>query len=137
EMRISPAVMLDAMVRPARAHRKLLGGARALVEALARCRLGVDPAATRPRASALGVVGETEIYVALEGLVDLDAERQRLDKEIRRAEEAIGFTRAKLTRPEFVERAPAEVVEKEREKLAAEEARRAKLVASLGWLAGA
>ena len=137
EMRISPAVTLDARVRPARAHAKLLGGARALVEALARCRLDVDAAATRPQAAALGIVGETEIYVALEGLVDLDAERGRLDKEIRRLDEAIAFTRAKLARPEFVERAPAEVVEKEREKVAAEEARRAKLVASRGWLAGA
>jgi valyl-tRNA synthetase len=137
EMRISPAVTLDATARPSRAHGKLLGAARTLVDALARCRLTVDAHAVRPRAAALGVVGETEIHVALEGLVDLEAERQRLDKEIRRAEETIGFTRGKLARPDFVERAPAEVVQKEREKLAAEEARRSKLVASLGWLAGA
>jgi valyl-tRNA synthetase len=97
----------------------------------------VDPRATRARASALGVVGETEIYIALEGLVDLEAERQRLDKEIRRAEEAIAFTRAKLARADFVERAPAGIVDKEREKLAADEARRDKLRASLGWLGDA
>src|SRR5439155_717011 len=79
--------------------------------------LTVDPRATRPRNSALGVVGGTELHVALEGVVDLAAERQRLEKEIRRAEEAIAFGRAKLARPEFAERAPAEIVEKEREKL--------------------
>jgi len=94
----------------------------------------VDPRATRPRASALGVVGGTEVYVALEGVVDLAAERQRLEKEIKRAEEAIAFGRGKLSRPEFAERAPADVVEKEREKVAAQEALREKLVASLGWV---
>ena len=91
-------------------------------------------AASRPRGSALGVVGDIEVYVALEGVLDLAAERQRLEKEIRRAEEAIAFGRAKLARPEFTERAPAEVVDKEREKLAQQEALRDKLVASLGWV---
>jgi valyl-tRNA synthetase len=42
--------------------------------------------------------------------------------------------RTKLGRPDFVERAPAEIVEKEREKLAEQEALHAKLTASLGWL---
>ena len=104
------------------------------MQSLARATLTVDARATRPRASALGVVGGTELYVALEGVVDLGAERQRLEKEIRRAEEAIAFGRAKLGRPEFAERAPAEIVEKEREKLVEQEALRAKLVASLEWV---
>jgi valyl-tRNA synthetase len=104
------------------------------VETLARATLTIDPSASRPRSSALGVVGGTELYVALEGVVDLAAERQRLEKEIRRADEAISFGRAKLERPEFAQRAPADIVEKEREKVAAQEALRAKLVASLEWV---
>ena len=104
------------------------------MQSLARATLTVDPRATRPRNSALGVVGGTELHVALEGVVDLAAERQRLEKEIRRAEEAIAFGRAKLARPEFAERAPAEIVEKEREKLVEQEALRDKLVASLEWV---
>jgi valyl-tRNA synthetase len=80
------------------------------------------------------VAGQSEIYVHLEGLVDLSAERQRLEKEIKRLGEAIAFTRAKLARPEFTERAPAEIVDKEREKLGEQEALHAKLVASLSWV---
>jgi valyl-tRNA synthetase len=80
------------------------------------------------------VVGESEIYVDLTGIVDLAAERERLTKEIKRAEEAIGFARAKLQRPDFTERAPAEIVTKERDRLAQQEALRAKLVASLAWV---
>jgi valyl-tRNA synthetase len=134
EMRVPPGVTLAVTAKTAGTHGALLRQHAALVQALARATLTVDPRATRPRASALGVVGGTELYVTLEGVVDLGAERQRLEKEIRRAEEAIAFGRAKLARPEFAERAPAEIVEKEREKLVEQEALRDKLVASLEWV---
>ena len=134
EMRVPPGVTLAVTAKTAGTHGALLREHAALVQALARATLTVDPRAARPRASALGVVGGTELYVTLEGVVDLGAERQRLEKEIRRAEEAIAFGRAKLARPEFAERAPAEIVEKEREKLVEQEALRDKLVASLEWV---
>jgi valyl-tRNA synthetase len=134
EMRLSPAQSLTATVKAAPADEALLRAHAGLVEALARARVSVDPRATRPRASALGVVGQSEIYVELEGLVDLGAERQRLEKEIKRVGEAIAFTRAKLSRADFTERAPAEIVEKERDKLTEQEALHAKLVASLSWV---
>ncbi len=134
EMRLSPAQTLTATVKAAPADEPLLRTAIALVETLARARVTIDPAAARPRASALGVVGQSEVYVELEGLVDLAAERQRLEKEIKRIGDAIAFTRGKLARPDFTERAPAEIVDKEREKLAEHEALHAKLVASLSWV---
>jgi valyl-tRNA synthetase len=134
EMRIAPAQTLAVTVKAAPADEPWLRAHAGLIESLARARVTVDPRATRPRASALGVAGESELYVELEGLVDLAAERQRLEKEIRRTAEGIAFARGKLARPDFTERAPAEIVEKEREKLAAQEALHAKLVASLSWV---
>jgi len=134
EMRVPPGATLAVTAKTAGAHGALLRAHAPLVQSLARATLTVDPRAARPRASALGVVKGTELYVALEGVVDLAAERQRLEKEIRRAEEAIAFGRAKLARPEFAERAPADIVEKEREKVAEQEALREKLVASLEWV---
>jgi valyl-tRNA synthetase len=134
EMRVPPGVTLTTIAKTAGTHTTLLREHAPLVQSLARATLTVDPGASRPRNSALGVVGASELYVALEGVVDLAAERQRLEKEIRRAEEAIAFGRAKLARPEFAERAPADVVEKEREKVAAQESLRDKLVASLEWV---
>jgi valyl-tRNA synthetase len=133
-MHISPAQVLTVTLRPARGVGELFTEHAALVESLARIRLVVDPRATRPKSSALAVVGGTEIYVDLAGIVDVAAERQRLEKEIRKADESIAFLRAKLARPEFVERAPAEIVERERVRLAEQETLRAKLTASLGWL---
>ena len=63
------------------------------------------------------------MYVDLAGVVDLVAERQRLAKEIAKVDEAIAFVAGKLARPEFVERAPGEIVERERTRLAEQRAR--------------
>jgi valyl-tRNA synthetase len=134
EMRLSPAQSLTVSVKTAAADEPLLRAHVGLIEALARAKITIDPRAVRPPASALGVVGASEMYVELAGLVDLAAERQRLEKEIKRTVDAIAFTRGKLARPDFTERAPAEIVDKEREKLAEHEALHAKLVASLSWV---
>ena len=134
EMRIGPGTTLDVTVKPHGDDATAFTHHRALIEALGRATMTVDPAATRPKGSALGVVGASELYVALAGVVDVTAERQRLQKEIKKANDTIGFTRTKLGRPDFVDRAPAEIVEKEREKLVEQEALHAKLIASLGWL---
>jgi valyl-tRNA synthetase len=72
--------------------------------------------------------------VHLEGVVDLSAERNRLAKEIERAEKEIAFLDGKLARRDFVERAPAEVVERERARLAEQLRIRDKLSASLATI---
>ncbi len=134
EMHISPAQTLTTILRPGAGAGAFFQEHAALVESLARVRLLVDPDARRPRGSALAVAGGAELYVDLAGVVDLAAERQRLGKEIRKVGETIAFLAAKLGRPEFVDRAPTEVVERERARLHEQEALRAKLTASLGWL---
>jgi valyl-tRNA synthetase len=134
EMRIGPGTTLNVMVRPHGDDAAVFTTHRALIEALARATLTVDPDATRPKGSALGVAGGSELYVALAGVVDVTAERQRLQKEIKKTSDTIGFARTKLARPDFVDRAPAEIVAKEREKLAEQDALLVKLTASLGWL---
>ena len=134
EMGISPGVTLTATLRPARDAAALFIAATPLIETLARVRLRIDPRASRPRNSELAVVAGSEIYVELAGVIDPAAERARRQKEIGRLTESVEFRRAKLARPEFVERAPAEIVARERERLAADEALLEKLTASLGWI---
>jgi valyl-tRNA synthetase len=135
EMRIPPSQALTVRIRPTAEHAADLAETVPLVEALTRARVVVDPAAVRPPQSALAVVGATEIFVDLTGVVDLAAERARLQKEVGRVDESIRFLTSKLERPEFVERAPAAVVDKERERLEEQRAIRAKLEASLAWIA--
>ncbi|RZZ89435.1 valine--tRNA ligase [Pseudoxanthomonas winnipegensis] len=67
-------------------------------------------------ASAAAVVGELRLLVPLEGLVDLDAERARLDKEIARVAGEREKSEAKLAK--FSDKVPAAVVEQERVRLA-------------------
>ncbi|QNP41400.1 valine--tRNA ligase [Lysobacter solisilvae (ex Woo and Kim 2020)] len=68
-------------------------------------------------ASAAAVVGELHLLVPLEGLVDLSAERTRLDKELKRVEGEIAKCQNKLASDTFVANAPAAVVEQERKRL--------------------
>ncbi|WDJ90517.1 valine--tRNA ligase [Xanthomonas campestris] len=67
--------------------------------------------------AAAAIVGELTLLVPLEGLVDMDAERTRLDKEIKRVESEIGKCNGKLGNATFVQNAPAAVVEQERARL--------------------
>jgi len=71
---------------------------------------------TKTKASASAIVKSSEIYVPLEGLIDLDVERQRLQKEITRLEGSLAGIEKKLSNEKFVNGAPAEVVGKERAK---------------------
>jgi valyl-tRNA synthetase len=54
---------------------------------------------------------EVETYIRLEGLVDVDAEKPRINKAIAELESGIAQSRGKLSNQDFRERAPAEVVE--------------------------
>ena len=70
----------------------------------------------KPQAAASVVVGRHEVFVPLAGMIDLDVERARLEKEIAQKERFLTSVERKLQNEQFVAKAPAEVVEKERRK---------------------
>jgi valyl-tRNA synthetase len=85
----------------------------------------LDPAAAAasPTARALaGVSGELQVLLPLEGLVDLDALRGRLEKDIAKAEKEIAGLSGRLANPNFADKAPPEVVAECRANLAEAEA---------------
>ncbi len=69
-------------------------------------------------AAATALVGKMEILIPLEGLIDKDAEIARLDKEISKLDKIIKQSAGKLSNENYVAKAPADVVAKERGKLA-------------------
>jgi valyl-tRNA synthetase len=73
----------------------------------------------------------------LKGVIDLSAEKARLDKEIAKAEADIKRVDAKLSNEKFVANAPEEIVEEEREKREAAVARKAKFLEALDRLKNA
>ena len=70
----------------------------------------------KPPMSASAAIKDCEIFIPLEGVIDLDAERTRLNKEIARMEQSILGVRKKLSNESFANNAPKDVVERERQK---------------------
>ncbi len=70
-----------------------------------------------PPTSAEVQIGKLKVFVDLEGLIDVDAEIQRLDKQQERLTGSINGKEKKLGNQSFVQRAPADVVQRERDAL--------------------
>jgi len=71
-----------------------------------------------PRENAMVLVlKETEVIIPMEGMVDVEAERKRLQKEIERSQAEVGRLEARLKDESFMTRAPAAVIDKEQNKL--------------------
>jgi len=77
--------------------------------------------------SATQLVGAMEVLVPMSGLIDKAAEIARLEKEVQKLDKEIQRLQGKLGNAGFLDKAPAEVVAKEQEKLAAQQAALAKL----------
>ena len=90
----------------------------------------------KPRASAAVVVGASEVFVPLAGMIDLGQERERLGREIAQKTGFLKSVEGKLGNESFTARAPAEVVEKERQKAADARAEIERLQANLADLDG-
>jgi valyl-tRNA synthetase len=71
-----------------------------------------------PPAAATALLGATRLLVPMQGLIDVAAERSRLEKQVQRAETDLGRTRAKLGNEKFVNNAPADVVTQEQQRAA-------------------
>jgi valyl-tRNA synthetase len=110
---------------------------RALLDFLARTEsiTVLAPGDNGPE-SATALVGQMKILIPLAGLIDKTAELARLDKEMARLRQDIERTEQKLTNPNFVDRAPAAVVDKERTKIAQAQAAFADLSAQAARIRG-
>jgi valyl-tRNA synthetase len=130
EMDIAPGKPLAILVQDASAQDQTrLNEHRATLNSLARLEsVEVLTADTTAPESATALVGSMKILIPMAGLIDKDAELQRLQKEIGKVESEIKRLQGKLNNPNFVERAPEAVVAKEQEKLNEVETRQQQLI---------
>jgi valyl-tRNA synthetase len=136
EMGISPAKEIAAVMRLTDARtttsvERYAGYMKRLAHVSS---LTVAHGGTRPKHTASAVVQGEEIFVPLEGLIDIDIEKVRLQKEIDRIAGILANIRLKLESEGFVSKAPKEVVEREREKQSRFEMNLQKLQRSLKQL---
>ena len=113
----------------------VLSANAAIISASTRCTVLVSTDCARPSHAAASVVEGNELFIQLEGLISFEKERFRLQKEIGSISSYVGSLRKKLANEGFVANAPAEVIEKERAKLAEAERNLEKLGRNLEVLA--
>ena len=130
EMKISMAKRIDIIVQNASAEDlRRLSDFEPLLNKLAKLEsVRVLASGEEAPMSATTLVGEMQVLVPMAGLIDKDAELARLDKEIQRLSGEVQRVGGKLANEGFVAKAPAEVLDKERAKLAEAEQALAKLV---------
>jgi valyl-tRNA synthetase len=119
EMGITPSKDIDLRIRFHDSRRLAsIGKYTNYLQRLARVRTVQHLQGTEhPKASASAVVDGEEVFVPLEGVIDLNLERARIQKEIERVTAMLEGVRKKLGNDSFVSKAPKEVVENERSKL--------------------
>jgi valyl-tRNA synthetase len=117
ELGLDPARRLPLIV--VSGERAVLIHAQAsVISALARVDLAVHEQLDQTPSQALhAALPGVTLYLPLEGVIDLDVERERLGKEIAAAQKVGSGLRARLSNAQFLERAPADVVQKERDRL--------------------
>jgi valyl-tRNA synthetase len=117
ELNVPPATEIRISLQQDPGFLSKLAGSEELLKKL--CKVGeTATASARPPKTALAVVGGGEVYIHLEGLIDLTAESARQEKEAVKLEKYVQAIEGKLSNEQFVSRAPAEVITGEKAKLA-------------------
>ncbi|WP_272990627.1 valine--tRNA ligase, partial [Spongiibacter tropicus] len=131
EMNVPPSKALNIILKNLGADdQRRLDDNRQFLTKLAKLEsIQVLGSGEEPPMAATQLIGDMELLVPMAGLIDKDAELGRLDKELAKLEKDIQRLADKLGNPGFVDKAPAAVVEKEQDKLQAQQHQRDRLQA--------
>ncbi|MBD3219725.1 valine--tRNA ligase [bacterium] len=137
ELNVQPGKRGAGILRVAdEARASVLGAVAGRIELLTKLEsVTVAVGGEDPQPAGAGVAGDVEVFLPMAGLVDLDKERGRLQKELGKIEGWLKGCRAKLANPKFVDNAPDDVVQKQRDLLAENEDKATKLRERLDALA--
>ena len=129
EMDISPSKSLPVLLKNVNENdQRRLTENKQFLSALAKLEtITVLDDSEQAPASASAVVGDLSVLIPMAGLIDKAAELARLDKAIEKLEKDAARTRGKLSNENFVGKAPAAVIDKEKAKLAEAESTLAKM----------
>ena len=113
EMSIAPSKNIDVYFR----GDELTENQKVYIKKLGKIEnIFADKNLKKPAASASSVVKGKDLFIPLAGIIDLEVEKNRLQKEITRLEGSLHGVNKKLSNWNFINNAPAEVVDKEKQK---------------------
>ena len=128
---IHPGAEVPLVLRSAVANvRRVLGEEIAAVQFLVKTKgqpTIEESGGPRPRGAVMHVAADTEVLVALQGLVDPSHEAARVEREIKKVEKDIAAIEKKLALPAFADKAPPEVVKEAKDQLESLKRKRAGL----------
>ena len=134
EYKVEPAKRVDATII-AGAKTKRLKDNAAVITTLARVdKLTILAKGEKPKDAASTMVGGVEIHLPLAGMVDMDKEKGRLEKEKANLEGFVKSLEAKLSNPGYTEKAPKDVVDKTRQMLSEKQEELKKIEAALAGM---
>ncbi|HEV7164784.1 MAG TPA: valine--tRNA ligase [Gammaproteobacteria bacterium] len=118
QMGVAPSRAVPLLIELPAGHKIPLTGTEPYLKFLARLEsIRILAPSEQPPPSAAAVLDQARLLIPMAGLIDMAAERERLAKEIARIEGEITRAGAKLDKPDFVQNAPAAVVDKERQRV--------------------
>jgi len=118
EMNIPPARKAAVLIRTAGPEGDLIRGQADLIALLGRAEpLEIGAQVKKPAVAASTVVRSHEVFLPLEGLIDLDSERKRLERELDKVVRDFDQSMRKLQNEDFLGKAKKDVVERERSRL--------------------
>ncbi len=112
-------------------ERKIIEENKSFIEKLSRAKFIKPVEDGKREKSAIKLIGETEVFVVLEGIMDWKAELRRLEKELKKVEGDLELISKKLHNYEFLQKAPKEIVEKESKRFEDLKEKREKLLQSI------
>ena len=133
EMGVSPKTELEVLIKPSNEEiqNSITQNSWILSKLQSLESLIIEANLEKPKASSSAIVGNLEVFVPLVGLIDVDKEKERLQKEITRIEGFLKQVNGKLSNERFVGSAPEQVVQNERNKKRDGEANLEKLIQQL------
>jgi valyl-tRNA synthetase len=133
EMNVPAGRKVDVVLHsPNAGARQLLDENRIYVESLARTgTITLQEKGEKPKGAATAIVGDVEVFLPLKGILNLEDEEKRIQKELTKVLEELARTDLKLHNRDFLQKARPEAVEKEKEKVRVLSEKEAKLKESL------
>ena len=121
EMNIAPSLALQVEVQSEDDQaRQIISTHQDLIINLARLdSMSVAELGPKPKSSATAVISRASIYASLEGIIDFAKETGRLEKELKKLDSELATVAKKLENEGFLSKAPADVIEKVRQKQSA------------------